>query len=286
MRFIAREPGTYYYAGKVASTPVRVFGRRDTDSQLNGVIVVDAPGATPRPGERIFAISWWLSEPGAAQTAQSPGTTLVINGLSWPHTERLEVTQGDSLYQRWVSFTAAPHPMHLHGFYFRVDAKGNGIADTIYAPDQQRLAVTEALRAGQTMAIVWSPERPGNWVFHCHLSTHITPRVSVEETVGDEPAHAAHTAADPRTHAMSRLVLGIHVQPRGGRSVAVSQREPRAIRLLIRSRPNTFGNQPGYAYVLGGSAAEADPCGAARSGTRAGAAEGSAGRDYVAESHA
>lgn len=258
MRFIAREPGTYYYAGKLASTPLRVFGRREADSQLNGVIVVDAIDATQRPGERIFAIAWWIAPSGATSTAGSPGTTLVINGLSWPHTERLEALEGDSLVWRWVSFTAAPHPIHLHGFYFRVDAKGNGARDTIYTAEQQRLAVTEVMRAGQTMTIAWSPERPGNWIFHCHLTTHITPRVSVDETVGDEPAHAVHAGPDTRTHAMSRLVLGIHVQPRA-RPVAVAQREPRVIRLLIRSRPNTFGNQPGYAYVLGGSAAESDP---------------------------
>src|SRR5688572_1576509 len=257
MRFTASVPGTYYYAGKLSTTTFRVFGRRDADSQLNGVIVVDPAGTRPRSDERIFAISWWISDATVAPTPGAPGTTLVINGLSWPHTERLDVAQGDSLYWRWVSFTAAPHPMHLHGFYFRVDAKGTGARDTIYAPDQQRLAVTEVLRPGETMALVWSPERPGNWVFHCHLATHITPRAAVDEVASGKVASDAHTGPNAHTHAMSRLVLGIHVQPRG--QLATSRRDARSMRLLIRSRPNAFGDQPAYAYVLGGSPQEADP---------------------------
>ena len=49
---------------------------------------------------------------------------MAINGLSWPHTERLTYTQGDSVHWRVVNFTEIDHPMHLHGFYFRLDVEG------------------------------------------------------------------------------------------------------------------------------------------------------------------
>ncbi len=260
MRFTPAEPGTYYYTGK--TTPVAVFQRRERDSQLNGAIVVDPPGTDGPARDRVFVISWYIEEDASVPFGFGPGSVLTINGLSWPHTERFDVMQGDSLYWRWVTVTAPPHPMHLHGFYFRVDAKGDGARDTIYAPDQRRRAVTEMLRPGQTMAIAWSPERPGNWIFHCHIAAHMTP-ASVLRRLGMPAAtHAAHgvpgEAPDAaHAHAMARLVLGIRVQPRG--ELAKSSREPRRLRLLVRSRPEVNGEGPRYAYVLGGSPEEADP---------------------------
>lgn len=57
--------------------------------------------------------------------------------------------------------------MHLHGFYFRVDARGTpqAEADSLYAPDQQRMAVTETIGPRRTASIVWSPDEPGGCSF-------------------------------------------------------------------------------------------------------------------------
>jgi len=52
-------------------------------------------------------------------------------------------------------------------------------------------------------------------------------------------------------------VVGIRVKPSGSR--AVGTRQPRPIRLLIRSRTGVYGENPGYAYVLGGSPEEEEP---------------------------
>jgi FtsP/CotA-like multicopper oxidase with cupredoxin domain len=52
--------------------------------------------------------------------------------------------------------------MHLHGFHFRVDARGDGIRDTVYAPERRQLAVTEHVGPTRTATTVWSPGRPGN----------------------------------------------------------------------------------------------------------------------------
>jgi FtsP/CotA-like multicopper oxidase with cupredoxin domain len=58
-------------------------------------------------------------------------------------------------------------------------------------------------------------------------------------------------------HAMGGLVLGIRVAPRGT-VAAAPVRAYRPLRLIVRSRPNVYGDLPGYAYVLGDSAAEHD----------------------------
>ncbi len=252
-RFRASEPGTYYYAGKTIPAPLAA--RLDEDSQLNGGIIVDPPDVVTPPDDRLFVISWW----GTIDSTSPSGLgrfTMVINGLSWPHTERFHVTQGDSLHWRWINLTGLGHPMHLHGFYFRVDARGDGVRDTLYGPEQQRLAVTEPLDPGHTMAIAWAPARPGNWVFHCHFAGHIS-HLAALDTYRGVPAtsHAAHDSDAP--HQMAGLVLGIQVKPSG--PVPAPDGEARPVRLVIRSRPAVYGDHPGYSYVLGGTPEEADP---------------------------
>ena len=251
MRFTPTEPGTYWYAGRTDSVR-RLYARRGRDSQLNGVIVVDPSGTVAQPNDRIFLISWWVPEAPAAASAGGAGATLVINGLSWPHTERFDVAQGDSLHWRWVSMTGPPHPMHLHGFYFRVDGKGNGTQYSVYTQAERRLAVTEIIRPGETMQIAWSPSKPGNWIFHCHLARHMTPRADpVEDRSRAAETHTAHaTAQGVHQHEMARLVLGIRVSPRGEPPTPAADARP--IRLLIRSRPASDGEMR-YGYALGGS---------------------------------
>jgi len=272
LRFHAKEPGTYYYAGKTSKGSV--FGRLGDDSQLNGAIIVDPADARVVPDDRVFAISWWAVIDPSSPTGLDRAT-LVINGRSWPYTERLDAMQGDSLRWRWINFTDLPHPLHLHGFYFRVDAVGNGAQYTTYARDDQRRAVTEVVAPGGTMALAWSPTRPGNWVFHCHFVSHISPLVSIGTQRGvpavpmampdmsgsdaSEPTEHSHddgSRGHPQ-HTMSGLVLGIRVAPRAA-TAAQPSRAYRQMRLIVRSKPNVYDRLPGYAYVLGGTPEERD----------------------------
>src|SRR5215831_10574017 len=163
--FTATVPGTYYYAAHRAAEPSG--GRTPDDSQLNGVIIVDPPNATPDPNERTLAMSWWCKIDPWGRTGIEH-CTMAINGLSWPHTERLTYGQDDSVRWRVVNFTEADHPMHLHGFSFRVDSKGDGVVDSVYAPTQRRMGDTEVMSPFQTMSLAWKAERPGNWIYHCH----------------------------------------------------------------------------------------------------------------------
>src|SRR5260221_2552988 len=179
-----------------------------------------------------------------------------INGLSWPHTERLDVVQNDSVHWRVINLTSIDHPMHLHGFYFRIDARGDGARDTLLAAADRRMAVTEMLNPGETMAMSWSPTRPGNWIFHCHFAGHLSHHVAMDTDKGvPAPQNEAHHMTDA-PHQMYGLVMGIHVAPRG--VVAAAPRDARAIRLIMREKPNVYGTHPGYAFVLGGTPAEAN----------------------------
>jgi FtsP/CotA-like multicopper oxidase with cupredoxin domain len=246
-RFRATQPGLSYYAARTSARPV---GARSTDdSQLNGAIVIDPAG--PTPGDRIFVISNWDTIDTTTMSGLGPHAIITFNGLAWPHTPRIDLVQGDTARWRFVNVSALKHPLHLHGSYFRVDAVGDGHADSIYAPEDRRLAVTELLLPGHTMSMTWSPLHSGNWIFHCHISSHITQREYFDSDRRMPSAMAAAAMSHDTEHLshMAALVLGIRVKPRGPPppEQAVSQR----IRLLMRSRANVYGDYVGYGFVRG-----------------------------------
>lgn len=199
--FTASTPGTYYYSGLRGYDYLGL--RANGDQQLNGALIVDPPNAPRVPNDRVMVISW----NGDVDSASKTGIgvfTMTINGLSWPHTERLDYTQGDSVHWRVINLTESDHPMHLHGFYFRVESKGDGTRDTLLSADQQRMAVTEVVNPFQTMAISWKADRAGNWIFHCHYAMHLELRRARFERRHDGHAderrpHIGRAAPDVRT---------------------------------------------------------------------------------------
>lgn len=249
--FSADKAGTFYYFARNGVDP---FGLRlAQDTQLQGAIVVDAPNAPP---DRVMAISWYFTIEQKSPSGLGHGT-MVINGLSWPHTERLTYTQGDSIHWRVLNFTEADHPMHLHGFYFRMESKGNGIADTVYSAAAQRMAVTEVIPPFQTIALSWQADRPGNWVYHCHYAAHLSGLVSLDTENGAmDSVMLAHHESD-RPHQMFGLVMGLTVSPKGP---APQPPEPaRKIRIVQREKPNVYGTQAGMSFVMDGTAEAGDP---------------------------
>ena len=253
LRFRATTPGISYYAGRTTSD--KMSDRNTDDSQLNGVIVIDPPGATP--SDRIFVISGWYTIDSSTVSGLGPNSVLAFNGLAWPHTPRIDLAQGDSAHWRFVNVSTLDHPIHLHGAYFRVDAKGDGQVDSTFAPDDRRLAVTELVLVGQTMSMTWAPLHSGNWILHCHLASHIT-KPDYFESDRRMPSTAAMAAMphdEPHMQHMSGLVIGIRVRSHGKQEP--TQPVSQQIRLLARSRANVYGQYVGYGFVLGDSPAAA-----------------------------
>jgi len=258
--FVARNAGNYLYWAVAAS--LHALGslpstRRGYDSQLGGAIVVDPPGRVP--DDRIFVITQIADRElgAAAQGARDRHGTPVrqygaINGKAWPRSERLHYALGDSVRWRFVNASPEAHPMHLHGFYLRVDSHGTwqAAADSIYAPEQRRMVVTETIASRNTASIVWSPERPGGWLFHCHLTNHVVkfPRIGRRDEV-EYPS--THHEGDPDRHAftgMNGLVLGITVT---GRSPASDAGRPaRRLRLFVQSDSGSGDRERRFGYVL------------------------------------
>ena len=241
--FDAGAPGTYFYW---ATTTHHAIADRDGyDSQLHGAFIVDSIGGVPPP-DRIFVLAEWS---GVGNLDTRPELR-VINGLSWPHTERFSFTVGDTVRWRWLNPSASPHPMHLHGFYFDVTGRGTYAADTSMAIDERSRVVTEMPLSGGTFAMIWIPDEPGRWLFHCHVAFHTSMFLS--------PLFVATpidpVAIDPMkdmTASMRGMVLGVRVAPGASRA-----RRPaiiagaRAIRLVVQAAPRRFDNLDGLAFVL------------------------------------
>jgi FtsP/CotA-like multicopper oxidase with cupredoxin domain len=207
VRFRADEPGTFLYWGAMSRRGLDV--RTGADAQLTGAIVVDPIGSTPDPDERLFVITMTDAFPDS--TVSPPSEDIfepVINGLSWPHTERLQYGVGEVVRWRWVNGSFSEHPMHLHGFHFRMLARGDGVHETTYPASETRLAVTELMEPGSTFRMEWTPTRAGNWLMHCHLLDHIVPFPERDEITR---AHEQHDVTRHALSAMAGLVLGITV---------------------------------------------------------------------------
>jgi manganese oxidase len=237
VRFLAGTPGTYQYFASAGGdiNRGRPFG---DDSQMHGAFIVDPPGATV--SDRVFVIGAWRSEASATLS----NDILVINGRSWPHTERLTYAAGEEVRWRWINASDLNHPMHMHGTYYRVDSIGDGEKDQIFSPTQQRTVVTQLLLPGTTMGVRWLPV-PGRWLFHCHIVGHMAP----DRTIAN--AHAPHETLI-HTHGpehMGGLVLGITVTGDRAKNFTAHSRT-RKLSLLIRERPSVDGRPTGFGYQI------------------------------------
>ncbi len=233
LRFALNIAGTFHYTASTShGSPI---DRLRDDSQLGGAIVVDAPGADLR--DRIFALGLIKEKQGPSELEVT-----VINGRSWPNTERLHYVAGDEVHWRVLNLSKGPHAMHLHGFYFDVESTGDGIQDTVYARVDRRRVVTEYMPESRTMTLTWIPERPGNWLFHCHMLMHMMPPDELHGGLG-----AAH-AYDAAAAGMAGLVLGIEVTgDRRNDTVADSAR--RKLRLIVEP-DDRHGSAPAYKVDL------------------------------------
>ncbi len=195
------------------------------DAELSGAIVVEKPGA-PRV-DHVFVLGIHDPVRLADGTPNFLYLLATINGRSFPATERLTYERGTRV--RWAVFNASlmTHPMHLHGFYFRLDRAN--------AYDE----VTHAFHPGEAGELAWTADRSGNWMFHCHIDDHISRHPSLHEMLTHRPirneysgaaiAHRFHLPNQP----MGGMVIALRVTPRPGDHATSAARGPRRLALVV-----------------------------------------------------
>lgn len=84
-----------------------------------------------------------------------------IGGQAYPNAEPIRVKLGQRVRFRLQNMTTMPHPMHLHGHFFRVGQYPQGtLRDTVLIDPMQEITID------------WVADNPGHWAFHCHHLYH------------------------------------------------------------------------------------------------------------------
>jgi FtsP/CotA-like multicopper oxidase with cupredoxin domain len=254
VRFKAGSPGTHYYWATTTGSTVQ--WRTPVETQLSGAFIIDPPGVVAT--DRVFVIGLWYQgvrfTPDFRQIA-------VVNGKSWPYSERFTFHVGETVLWRWVNPSILPHAMHLHGFYFHVNGVGDGKRHQAYREAERPFVVTQLAKVGDTFDMSWTPERAGRWLFHCHMLVHMSPHeeLATEEhrSVLKPASHKHGTGQEIERAGMGGLVLGITVLGREEDSSRPVWRPERKMQLEINQRRE--GERPLYALEVRDAAKPQSP---------------------------
>ena len=167
--FMAKPAGTYWY-----------HSHFDSDKQisvgLSGAFIIDPVGGiASKPAiDKVFMLNEWRVIDGQTYAAM-PATGMdanffTINGKAYPETEKVEAKVGQKIRLRFVGSGQVIHPMHLHGFPFKIVATdGNDVPESA-----QWTKDVVSVAPGERYDIEFTPDRPGKWMLHCHIPHHTT----------------------------------------------------------------------------------------------------------------
>jgi FtsP/CotA-like multicopper oxidase with cupredoxin domain len=163
--FTAEEPAVGMYHAHLA-------GQLAVPNGLLGTFLV---GQMPLPTTLPGGAGDLSDEPAPTSVAQELPMVLndagviglSINGKSFPATQPIVAEEGDWLMIHYENEGLQVHPMHLHQFPQLVIAK-DGLA-----LDQPYWADTVLVGPGERYSVLVRADRPGTWVWHCHILNHV-----------------------------------------------------------------------------------------------------------------
>jgi FtsP/CotA-like multicopper oxidase with cupredoxin domain len=86
--------------------------------------------------------------------------------------ESLSLKEGDKVRVKITNHTMMPHPMHLHGFFFKVVSLKNNLIKHTYNLEHM-----------ESMEIEFTVDKEGKWLFHCHNLFHMSSGMMIELVV-------------------------------------------------------------------------------------------------------
>jgi hypothetical protein len=123
--------------------------------------------------DRDFAImlNEWSVPPGSARPNPNVMTDFnlfTFNSKVFPGTDPLVVKTGQRVRIRFGNVSQESHPIHLHGYRFKVvGTDGGDIPASAQWPE-----TTVVVFPGQTRDIEFVADAPGDWPMHCHRRHH------------------------------------------------------------------------------------------------------------------
>ena len=176
------EPGetfTYEFTAKPAGTFMyhsHFEGDVQVSAGLYAPIIIDPKEAEANPPavDKVLMISEWLQKDGNTY-APMPMSGMepnyfTINGKAFPSTETITVKKGERVRLRLIGIGQFIHPMHLHGFPFKIVA-----TDGHPVPEAAQLTKdTVSIAPGERYDIEFVAAETGQWMLHCHILHHTT----------------------------------------------------------------------------------------------------------------
>ena len=134
---------------------------------------------TPPSGDRATPIKMVLTLPPADATGQSE---FRINGVPYWKAKPFKAHLGETQLWTIQNDSEWDHPMHLHGYFFMpVDENGEPIR-----PMQWKDTINIPMKTTARFLVTFD-ERPGQWMFHCHILDHAEGGLMGTVVVGDVP---------------------------------------------------------------------------------------------------
>lgn len=168
--FVADPSGTHMYHCHVNSP-------QHIDLGMVGMLIVEPKDkrAEPKIDKEVALLldDWYVNEHGGQEPMAHPAMIhqanyFTVNGKGFPGVEPIKLTVGEKIRVRMVNVGYQAHSMHLHGHSFVVTHRdGRRVA----TPQEQD---TILIGPGERYDLVFSAERPGLWLFHCHVVPHVT----------------------------------------------------------------------------------------------------------------
>ncbi len=171
-----RQNGTFMYHAHHDEMTQMAMG-------LIGMIVVHPrkPASSYRVDrDFVIMLGEWKIVPGTERpdpNEMSDFNILTMNAKTFPGTVPLVCKTGDRVRIRFGNLGPMDHhPIHLHGYYFKVVGTDGGRIPTAAQWPQTTVLVP----TGSTREVELVTDEPGDWAMHCHMTHHVMNQMGHE----------------------------------------------------------------------------------------------------------
>ncbi|MBV8418337.1 MAG: copper oxidase [Verrucomicrobia bacterium] len=165
--FTLRQYGTYMYHSHADEMIQIALG-------MMGMFIIHPRNPTGSKVDRDFALmsSEWRIDVGTMRpipTEMTDFNVLTFNGRVFPGTAPLVAKYGDRVRIRFGNLGPMEHhPIHLHGNTWKItEMDGSQVPESAQSPGN-----TVLVAVGQTRAVEFVADNPGDWAMHCHMTHH------------------------------------------------------------------------------------------------------------------
>src|SRR6266545_3504583 len=182
--FTLRQHGTHMYHSHSDEMTQMALGTM-------GLFIIHPRRPRDQRPDRDFAfmLGEWRLDTGTSRPNPNEMTDFNIftfNAKIFPATEPMVAKLGDRVRIRLASVAAmSHHPIHLHGYQFRVtETDGGQIPESA-----QPVETTVLVAIGQSRTFDFVADQPGDWAMHCHMTHHVMTQMGDKfpNMIGVEP---------------------------------------------------------------------------------------------------